>query len=43
MIQGILNNTAAGTRTPNLLIRNQVLYPIELQPQNCLVKIHAIN
>ena len=23
----------AGTRTPNLLIRNQMLYPIELQVQ----------
>ena len=26
-----------GTRTPNLLIRSQMLYPIELRAQNLLI------
>ena len=27
----IINSAAVGTRTPNLLIRSQMLYPIELR------------
>jgi hypothetical protein len=29
-------NALGGTRTPNLLIRSQMLYPIELRAQSCL-------
>jgi hypothetical protein len=32
-IAGPAGNTGEGTRTPNLLIRSQMLYPIELRPQ----------
>lgn len=31
--EGFLFSAPVGTRTPNLLIRNQMLYPIELQAQ----------
>jgi hypothetical protein len=27
----VINSAAVGTRTPNLLIRSQMLYPIELR------------
>ena len=32
MILGFLGGTAKGTRTPDLLIRSQSLYPTELSP-----------
>src|SRR5258708_38951251 len=32
--QGLRANTGEGNRTPNLLIRSQVLYPIELRPHS---------
>lgn len=30
-LQGLKSGTLVGIRTPNLLIRSQVLYPVELQ------------
>ena len=33
-----LSSALGGTRTPNLLIRNQMLYPIELRALNLLCK-----
>jgi hypothetical protein len=34
MSNKILNGAPGETRTPNLLIRSQTLYPIELRAQN---------
>ncbi len=34
----LLKSALVGSRTPNLLIRSQVLYPIELRVQNVLLK-----
>ena len=31
VLQGFLNGTPGGTRTPNLLIRSQTIYPIDLR------------
>ncbi len=34
-----LDGALVGIRTPNLLIRSQMLYPIELRVRACLKKI----
>ena len=43
--EGLLNGASGGTRTPNLLIRSQKLYPIELpmRPENEAAVMSAVS